>query len=152
MLPAWTFSVATIFVLSVVWPASAGPKEDVAATTQAWIDALNSHDTERVVALYDSDALLWGTVSPTIRDTPAAIREYFKGLPNMPPEFKGSIGEQRVRIYGDIAINSGTYSFNNVRDGKPVTTAARFSFVYRNRDGRWLIVDHHSSAVPTPPQ
>jgi hypothetical protein len=70
----------------------------------------------------------------------------------MPPEFKGSIGEQRVRIYGDIAINSGTYSFNNVRDGKPVTTAARFSFVYRNRDGRWVIVDHHSSAVPTPPQ
>jgi hypothetical protein len=29
---------------------------------------------------------------------------------------------------------------------------ARFSFVYRNRDGRWLIVDHHSSAIPAPPQ
>src|SRR5450759_720750 len=28
----------------------------------------------------------------------------------------------------------------------------RFSFVYRNRDGRWLIVDHHSSAVPLPPK
>jgi hypothetical protein len=39
-----------------------------------------------------------------------------------------------------------------MRDGKPATIAARFSFVYRQRDGRWMIVDHHSSAVPAPPQ
>jgi uncharacterized protein (TIGR02246 family) len=130
----------------------AGPKEDVAAATQAWIDAMNSHEPERVVALYDPEAVLWGTVSPTIRDNPAAIRDYFKGLPTMPPEFKGVIGEQRVRVYGEIAVNSGTYTFTNVRDGKPITIAARFSFVYRSRDGRWLIVDHHSSAVPAPPQ
>ena len=46
--------------------------------------------------LYDPEAVLWGTVSPTIRDNPAAIRDYFKGLPTMPPEFKGILGEQRI--------------------------------------------------------
>ena len=58
-----------------------------------------------------------------------------------------------MRVYGDTAINSGTYALLNVavRDGKPVTIAARFSFVYRNRNGRWVIVDHHSSRVPAPP-
>jgi uncharacterized protein (TIGR02246 family) len=132
--------------------AVAGPKEDVAAATQAWIDAMNSRDTDRVIVLYDPEAVLWGTVSPTIRDNPSAIRDYFKTLPTFPPEFKGVIGEQRVRVYGDTAINSGTYTFTTVRDGKPITIAARFSFVYRNRDGRWAIVDHHSSAVPAPPQ
>jgi len=67
------------------------------------------------------------------------------------PSYKAVIGEQRIRVYGDMAINSGTYTFSEVRDGKPTSRPARFSFVYRHRDGRWLIVDHHSSAVPSPP-
>jgi uncharacterized protein (TIGR02246 family) len=148
----WCVLLTSLVILAWPYATLAGPKEDVAAATQAWVDAMNSHDPERVVALYDADAVLWGTVSPTIRDTPASIRDYFKGLPTMPPEFRGVIGEQRVRIYGDTAINSGTYTFTSVRDGKPTTTAARFSFVYRNQNGRWMIVDHHSSAVPAPPQ
>src|SRR5215467_2842331 len=130
----------------------AGPKEDVAAATQAWADAMTGHDVERVLALYDSDAVLWGTRSPALRDTPAALREYFNILRTVPPSYKAVLGEQRVRIYGDLAINTGTYTFSEVRDGKEIARPARFSFVYRKRDGRWLIVDHHSSAVPEPPK
>ena len=126
----------------------AGPKEDVSAATQAWIDGMNSHNAELVVALYDAEAVLWGTRSSTLRDTPATVRDYFKILQTVPPSYKVVLAEQRVRIYGDIAINTGTYTFSEDRDGKPITRPARFSFVYRNRDGRWLIVDHHSSAVP----
>ena len=128
----------------------AGPKEDVVAATQAWIDAMTSHDIERVVALYDPEAVLWGTRSSTLRDTPASVRDYFKILQTVPSSYKVVLGEQRIRIYGDIAINTGTYTFSEDREGKPVTRPARFSFVYRNRDGRWLIIDHHSSAVPAP--
>jgi uncharacterized protein (TIGR02246 family) len=130
----------------------AGPKEDVAAATQAWAEAMTSHDVDRVLALYDSEAVLWGTRSPTLRDTPPALREYFNILRTVPPSYKAMLGEQRVRIYGDIAINTGTYTFSEVRDGKEIPRPARFSFVYRNRGGRWLIVDHHSSAVPEPPK
>jgi uncharacterized protein (TIGR02246 family) len=126
----------------------AGPKEDVGAATQAWIDGMNSHSGERVVALYDAEAVLWGTRSATLRDTPATVRDYFKILQTVPSSYKVVLGEQRIRIYGDIAINTGTYTFSEDRDGKPITRPARFSFVYRNRDGRWLIIDHHSSAVP----
>ena len=142
----------SVLALFFSFPALAGPREDVAAATQAWIDAMNSREPNRVVALYDPNAVLWGTVSPTICDTPDAVRDYFKGLPSFPPEFKGVLGEQRIRIYGETAINSGTYTFSSVRDGKPTSLPARFSFVYRNQGGRWLIVDHHSSAVPAPPQ
>jgi uncharacterized protein (TIGR02246 family) len=126
--------------------------DDVSATTRAWIDAMNSRDPEKVVALYDDDAVLWATVSPVIRDTRQAIREAFNFLRTV-QEYKIVLGEQRVRVYGDMAINTGTYTVSAVpRDGKPVTLPARFSFVYRNRNGRWMIVDHHSSAMPAPPQ
>ena len=62
------------------------------------------------------------------------------------------LGEQRILVYGDTAINTGLYTVSNLRDGQPVTTPARFSFTYRLKDGRWMIVDHHSSAVPAPPR
>ena len=125
---------------------------EIMAATQAWIDGMSSHDAQRVVALYDSEAVLWGTRSPTLRDTPATVRDYFNILGTVPPSYKAVLGEQRIRIYGDIAINTGTYTFSEARDGKEIVRPARFSFVYRNRNGRWLIVDHHSSAVPEPPK
>jgi uncharacterized protein (TIGR02246 family) len=133
----------------------AGGKDQVAAATQAWIDAMNSHDRNRVTALYDPEAVLWGTTSPVLRDNPAAVGDYFKLLDTVPPFYKGVLGEQRIRVYGDFAINTGTYTFiGPARDaaGNPISRPARFSFVYRNRDGRWLIVNHHSSAMPTPPK
>ncbi len=144
--------LTSLLILGAPSLALAGPKEDVVAATQAWIDGMNSHNAERVVALYDPEAVLWGTRSSTLRDNPAAIRDYFNILRTVPPSYKVVLGEQRIRVYGDIAINTGTYTFSEDLEGKPITRPARFSFVYRNRDGRWLIVDHHSSAVPAPAQ
>jgi hypothetical protein len=122
----------TVLLVSLVIVSSpvitfAGPKEDVAAVAQAWADAFNAHDLERVLSLYDPEAVLWGTVSPTLRDTPASIRDYFKGLPDQ-PQLKVKLVEQRTRVYGDSGINTGSYTFTNVRDGNPVTIPARFSF------------------------
>jgi uncharacterized protein (TIGR02246 family) len=140
--------LTSLLILVAPWLALGGPKEDVGAATQAWIDGMNSHNAERVVALYDSEAVLWGTRSSTLRDTPAAVRDYFNILQTVPSSYKVVLGEQRIRVYGDIAINTGAYTFSEDRDGKPIARPARFSFVYRNRDGHWLIVDHHSSAIP----
>ena len=153
------FGVLLVALLSACATSTGGggtsEKDQVAAATQAWIDAMGSHDPERVVALYAPEAVLWGTTSPTLRDNPATVRDYFNLLRTVPPDYKGVLGEQRIRVYGDLAINTGTYTFiGPARDaaGKPISRPARFSFVYRNRDGRWLIVDHHSSAVPPPPK
>ena len=141
--------VAIGVVVLAISPATfAGPKEDVAADTQAWIDGMNSHDAERVVVLYDPEAVLWGTRSPTLRDSPTTVRDYFKILSTVPPSYKVVLNEQRIRVYGDVAINTGAYTFSEIRDDKPVVRPARFSFVFVNRNGRWMIVDHHSSAVP----
>ncbi|QQX89770.1 SgcJ/EcaC family oxidoreductase (plasmid) [Cupriavidus necator] len=153
-------SLSIVFVLSTVLSACATTttddnvaKEQVAAATRAWIDAISSHNQEHVLALYDPEAVLWGTTSPTIRDNPESVREYFNFLRTAPPYYKGILGEQRIRVHDDMAINTGTYTFVGPAvdaAGKPVSRPARFSFVYRYRNGRWLIVDHHSSAVPAP--
>jgi hypothetical protein len=50
-----------------------------------------------------------------------------------------------VRVFGQIAINSGIYTFS-FNDGASVQ--ARYTFVYRWNGERWMIIEHHSSQMP----
>ena len=124
-----------------------GSTRQVAAATDDWRAAYDSRDPKRITVLYASDAALWGTNLKAIAGTPAAVAEYFKDAPAR-PDARVVFGEQNIRVYGDLALNSGTYTFNGVRDGKPTTAPARFSIAFRKQDGKWLIVDHHSSRLP----
>jgi hypothetical protein len=62
-----------------------------------------------------------------------------------------SFGDQRIRVYGNTAINTGYYTVSFVKDGEAKSIPARYSFVYVKRGKDWLIVDHHSSAMPPAP-
>ncbi len=106
--------LTSLLILGAPSLALPGPKEDVSAATQAWIDGMNSHNAERVVALYDPEAVLWGTRSSTLRDNPATVGDYFKILRTVPPTYNVVLGEQRIRVYGEIAINAGTYTFPRI--------------------------------------
>jgi uncharacterized protein (TIGR02246 family) len=128
-------------------PAQADVQGDVEATTQKWISAFNRKDTDAIVALYAPDAVFHGTSSPVLRDSPALVREYFKGLSNLGNSTMAT-AEHRVQLLGQVAINSGFYTRTSVEAGKTMENKARFTFVYALRDGRWLIVAHHSSALP----
>ena len=135
-----------LFALPMV--SSAAVEDDVLAATHTWAAAYNTRVTDNVVALYAEDAVFWGTVSPIIRDTPALVRDYFKGMPER-PNARVEIGDYRVRVYGDVAINTGFYTFSNVTDGVKSATKARFTFGYRRTpSGDWEIVSHHSSRLP----
>lgn len=133
-------------------PGTATPHEQIAAATAAWIDAFNKRDATAIAGLYDPEAVVWGTSAQRIVAGSAAIADYFKtlGAAGRSP-VTASIGEQRIRVYGDTAVDTGTYTFWVPRDGKPPEPVpSRYSIVYRNRGGKWLIVDHHSSRVPAP--
>ncbi|HYE74306.1 MAG TPA: DUF4440 domain-containing protein [Blastocatellia bacterium] len=122
-------------------------KDEVAKAMAGWADALNSRDPKRITATYDTEAVFWGTTAKNIRATPAEIAEYFSTSPQR-PNTRVTIGEQHIRIYGDIAINSGYYTFSDLRDGKPVVNPSRFTFVFKRRGDKWMIIDHHSSRMP----
>jgi hypothetical protein len=64
-------------LLSFGSSALAEPKSEVAATTLAWGQSLGEDDPEKVLPFYSDDAVLWGTLSPTVRSDRAALRDYF---------------------------------------------------------------------------
>ena len=131
---------------------SVGRKEDVAAATMTCAQALGQNDPDRVVLLYARDGVLWGTLSPTVRADQAALRDYFVAAFKVLPGVKVTFGEQLIRVYGNTAVNTGYYTFSYVKDGETKTLPARYSFTFVKEGERWMIVDHHSSAMPAPPR
>jgi hypothetical protein len=85
--------------------------------------------------------VLWGTLSPKRRDNPEAIRDYMVNAFKALREHKVSFGDQLIRVYGDMAINSGYYTFAYNKDGESKSLPDRYSFVYAKRNGQWMIVD-----------
>jgi uncharacterized protein (TIGR02246 family) len=128
-------------------PLAADTVSEVEAATQQWISAFNRKSAPDIVALYAKDAVLFGTSSPVLRDSPALVKDYFKGIADL-GNATIATGEHRVRVFGDIAINTGFYTRSSTQNGKVVQNPARFTFVYQLRQGKWMIVEHHSSALP----
>jgi uncharacterized protein (TIGR02246 family) len=126
-------------------------RAQVAAATGEWIATFNTRDAARISALYAPDAILWGTVSQTIRTTPAEILEYFEESSARRPNLRMFLGEYHVRLYGDIAINSGYYTSRNPVDGQEVVIPMRFTFTYRREGEHWVIINHHSSRFAATP-
>lgn len=108
-----------------------------------WNAALQTGEPETVASLYEGNGILLPTVSNKVRHNPEEVADYFVNFCAKGP--KGKIDEANVRTFGDVAINSGVYTFE-FADGSAVQ--ARFTFVYRWNGQAWKIIEHHSSAMP----
>jgi uncharacterized protein (TIGR02246 family) len=139
-------------LLSFASSAFVEPKEEVGAATLAWGQALGEDDPEKVLPFYTDDAVLWGTLSPTVRSDRVALRDYFVTAFKVLPGLKVSFGDQLIRVYGNTAVNTGYYTFSYAKDGETKSLPARYSFTYVKNGERWLIVDHHSSVMPSTPR
>ena len=120
-----------------------GSDTEILSLFDEWNAALQAGDPGRVAALYAADAILLPTISNKVRHDLAEIRDYFVQLVGMVS--RAVIDEANVRVFGDLAINSGLYTFTFV-DGS--TVPARFTFVYRRSGSGWQIIEHHSSRMP----
>jgi uncharacterized protein (TIGR02246 family) len=149
LLAASTLGVGIVLIIPL---ASAGSKEEIAATTAKWGQVLEANDPEKILVLYASDAVLWGTLSSTLRSDRAGLRDYFVAAFKALPALKVAFGDQAIRVYGSTAVNSGYYTFSFTKDGEAKTLPARYSFTYVKDGDNWMIVDHHSSAMPAPPR
>ncbi len=118
-------------------------ENEIKALFDEWNRALQTGDPKKVARLYDTNGILLPTVSNKVRHNHEEIEDYFVQLMARGPA--GKIDEANVRMFGDVAINSGVYTFT-FKDGAALQ--ARFPFVYRWNGQRWMIVEHHSSQMP----
>ena len=136
-------TIATASAAAVATADSAA-KDQVAAATAAWAEAFNSRNAARMSSLYDPEAVLTDASESKPRIGTAAIDEYYKTAAKRSTQ-RVALGERNIRVLGDTAIDSGTLTYFEMRDGNATTTPGRYSVTYQKRGGKWLIVDHQTS-------
>lgn len=124
-------------------PAAAGPVDDASALVDLWSTTYSANDRNRLAALYATDAILLGTTDPVVTKGRDAIREYFAVLDA--GGRRNVIVEKNAIVLGDDAVVvTGFYNFSRKEQGfEP--RPSRFTFVVAKRNGKWMIVHHHSS-------
>lgn len=130
--------------------AKAVTKAQVLGLFDQWNAALQSGDPKKVANLYAKDAVLLPTVSNNVRSDRAEIVDYFEHfLQNKPV---GTKIESHVNILdSDTVIDAGAYEFalTDHETGEKSTVKARYTYAYEKQpNGKWLIVNHHSSKMP----
>jgi uncharacterized protein (TIGR02246 family) len=147
---AAALAIAVLAVAGCSADDSSPTQQEIAGLFDEWNSTLARGDAKAVADLYAADGVLLPTLSPIIRANREQIAEYFANdfLPKKP---QGTITESHVRILDEEnATHSGNYRFAlTAKDGTKSTVDARFTYVYEKIDGRWLIVEHHSSATPS---
>lgn len=118
-------------------------QNEISSLFEEWNLALQTGEPKQVAALYENNSILLPTISNKVRHNHQEIEDYFTQFLAKGP--KGKIDEANIRVFDDLAINSGIYRFR-FKDSS--TVRARFTFVYRRNKTRWMIVEHHSSQMP----
>lgn len=129
--------------------ASANVYKDSREVIRLWIEAVNSRDLDRLLALYAQQCNLLPTFSPhTLRDS-ASRGDYFRLLSSR-PGMGVSLHDKTVQVQTarpGLEIASGIYRFQFEIDGEPLVFEARFSFLV-DLTRSAAILHHHSSQIP----
>ena len=124
-------------------------KKQIAALFDGWNAALRTGDPEKVADRYAKDAVLLPTLSNKVRTDRAGIVDYMEHfLQNKPV---GKKVETHIDVLdNNSALDAGVYQFTltDHETGKKRVVEARYTYEYEKRGGKWLIVNHHSSAMP----
>jgi ketosteroid isomerase-like protein len=68
--------------------------------------------------------------------------------PNLNFTFVSSFNpEHRIRVYGNLAVETGRYTVKGSLKGSPFTEDGRYTTTWVKRSGRWQIVADHSSLI-----
>ncbi|MFG2573286.1 SgcJ/EcaC family oxidoreductase [Streptomyces sp. NPDC048481] len=129
--------------------ASKPSKKQIAALFDGWNAALRTHDPDVVADRYAKDAVLLPTLSDTVRTDRAGVVDYMEHFLEKKPV--GKKIETHINVLdGDSALDSGVYQFTltDPVTGERSVVEARYTYEYEKRGGKWLIVNHHSSAMP----
>lgn len=121
---------------------------------QRWASALNECDVDALVKLYHAQALFWPTTSRALATRPEDVRRYYEAACRTGRiiGFKVQVASESVRVFGETVVSAGEASFSfRGTGGQTQTAAGRFTFSGRKFDGTWLIIEHHSSAMPVAP-
>jgi uncharacterized protein (TIGR02246 family) len=111
------------------------------ATEQSWLNAEKNHDAAAFEKIVADD---WIAITPDGKSQTKAERaaEITSGHVD-----SATLGNMKVRVFGDTAVVTGTDDETDTIDGKKSTDHYIWTDVFVKRDGRWLAVASQTAQV-----
>ena len=116
---------------------------------QIWLKAVNEGNLEKVLSLYNENAILIPTFSNKISNTSEKIRNYFNQLKSR-EGLQVNLHENTIkqqRIDENVYALCGIYNWKFFVEDELLIFEARFSFLI-NLALKSPILHHHSSQIP----
>lgn len=142
--------IAGVFILMAsISTAAADSKADALQVVDRWAKAFTASDVDAIVKLYAPDALFMGTSSKAVVTKPEGIRAYFENALLVDRPRGASLNSFESMVLSDNAVLvTGLDATNRVKDGTPISSPGRVTFVVAKRGADWQIVHFHRSAMP----
>ena len=134
-------------------------EHEVLSTIQAMFEAIDEKDLDKLAEHYAQDGDLT-VFLPTIPFRVDGYQHFWQGMEDYQGKRTASrveIFQPKVQIYGDVAVST-FYSTTRVQAPEeptphgesppPRTHSARTTQVFHKRDGKWVLVHTHISALP----
>jgi hypothetical protein len=147
-----------IFILSLILFFNTVYAKDLDASGvvhayQQWCQSIGKAkgNSKEMTQYYASRAILLPTLSDKILFNEGhELDDYFTMLTSYKDIHCVTQKLITLREGENFATSAGFYQFIFIdKSGKTITLPARFTFVYEKQGKEWLIVQHHSSKMPT---
>jgi hypothetical protein len=130
-------------------PSNTDPKIGALGAVHAWMNAVNRHDLDAVIATFAHDASFFGTSTQTLVNASDGIRDYFDVVLRNYAPLSAALGQITVsELSSSSAVVTGYDQWQLTIEGKQVENIGRLSIAIALRDGHWQIVSFHRSAIP----
>ena len=111
------------------------------ATEQAWLDAEKNHDAATFEKLVADD---WIAITPDGKSQTKAERVAEIKAAHVT---SATMGDMKVRVFGDTAVVTGTDDEVTMTDGKKSSDHYVWTDVFVRRNGKWLAVASQTAQV-----
>lgn len=129
-------------------PTSSGPADTIALLTrksEAWDKAIVRKDKAAIAANMADDFRQIGS-NGDIADKAAFVRDLTSPDITIDPY---TVEGFNVRVYGDMALLSGTTRMTGHEEGKPFKTHYIYIDIYRRINGEWKVCSVQTTRLPS---
>ena len=122
-------------------------EDEIELALTNWLNTLADGNAVAMTDLYLENGVLLGTLAKEIKQGHEQLQQYFEMFLKKSPI--GSVDSFILQNFGDVCISDGTYTFEmDSESGNRESVAARYTYVWKKENKKWMIATHHSSVNP----
>lgn len=121
----------------------------IVAADSAWLRAVTAKNVDSLMPYYASDAISMSEGMKTVKGTGEIRTSYAEFVKANPRDLSVKMGDVKFSDDGTMAWDHGSFSGTvDGPGGKPMKFAGNYLNVWKNVDGKWVMVAEISNSAP----